>query len=401
MTSLTIYWIGSSLSISEVLPTYSEASGWDKDDWTDKMAAHAFQAASYLTDPICKSHELFRRICVVGAETPNSLLSLARKIALFVGILAWASLALVTTLPGIALRALAAYIQKRPFIYLRGDAEGKVLPPSRSFTLLSWNICCVGAGYSISDGGVVPWSDRIDRIVDQIIEKDADVNCLYETFDSKSAFYLAERLKEKGYAHFYFNIGPKAVGVSSGIFVASKYNIKNPAFSPFPQDTLVGRTKNAAKGVFSFDLEDFARVFSTHLQHSEEPEFPTLEEVEARRRQMEIIVGQVNLVRDRCVVVTGDLNLDDQEYNSSSWHARFQKGDEFHGKTWDGDAFCAQMVEKRISGPLNLDHTMVASGTARAIHTSLVETGYEAARFKAEALSDHAGLYSQITLLDF
>ncbi len=389
------------MTISEISAVFPESDGWDKDLWLDKAATHAFRAASCLTDPICKSHELFRRICVVEAETPNPLLSLARKIVLFVALIAWASLAVVTTLPGIALRALAAYIQKRPFIYWRGESEGKVLPPSRSFTLLSWNVCCVGAGYSISDGGVVPWSDRIDRIVDQIVEKDADVNCLYETFDSKSAFYLAERLKENGYAHFYFNIGPKAVGVSSGIFVASKYNIQNPEFSPFPQDTLVGRTKNAAKGVFSFDLENFARVYSTHLQHSEEPEFPTLEEVEARRRQMEIIVGKVNQVRDRCVVVTGDLNLDDQEYNNSSWHARFQKGDEFTGKTWDGDAFCAQMVEKRISGPLNLDHTMVASGTAHAISTSLVETGYEAARFKADALSDHAGLYSQITLLDF
>ena len=386
------------MTISEISAAFPESDGWDKAVWLDKAAAHAFRAASYLTDPICKSHELFRRICLADAETLDPVLNLARKAALFVGLIAWASLALVTTLPGIALRALAAYIQKRPFIYWRGDAEGKVLPPGRSFTLLSWNVCCVGAGYSISDGGVVPWSDRIDRIVDQIIEKDADVNCLYETFDSKSAFYLAERLKEKGYADFYFNIGPKAVGVSSGIFVASKYNIKNPEFSPFPQDTLVGRTKNAAKGVFSFDLEDFARVYSTHLQHSEEPEFPTLEEVEARRRQMEIIVGKVNQVRDRCVVVTGDLNLDDQEYNSSSWHARFQKGDEFRGKTWDGDAFCAQMVEKRISGPLNLDHTMVASGTAHAIFTTLVETDYEAARFKADALSDHSALLSVIEM---
>jgi hypothetical protein len=386
------------MAISEVSESYLESDRWFGDGWGDKMASEAFQVASYLTDPICKIHELFRRICVVDAGAPNLLLNLARKIALFVGIVAWASIAIVSTLPGAALRTFAAYIQKRPFIYCRGDTEGKMLPSSRLFTLLSWNICCIGGGYSISDGGVVPWSDRIDRIVESIVEKDADVNCLYETFDSKSAFYLAEKLREKGYADIYFNMGPKGVGVSSGIFVASKYNIKNPEFSPFPEETLVGRTKNASKGVFSFDLGDFAKIYSTHLQHSEEPEFPTADEVEARRRQMEIIVEKVNGVRGRCVIVTGDLNLDDQEYNSSFWHRRFQKGDEFVEKTWGGDAFCAQMVGKRVSSPLNLDHTLVLNGTARAIRTTLVETGYESDLFKEEALSDHRGLFSQIDL---
>jgi endonuclease/exonuclease/phosphatase family metal-dependent hydrolase len=183
---------------------------------------------------------------------------------------------------------------------------------------------------------------------------------------------------------------------------ASKYNIKNLEFSPFPQDTLVGRTKYAAKGVFAFDLESrgehFARVYSTHLQHSEEPAFPTSEEVEARKRQMQIILDKVNTVRDRCLVVTGDLNLDDDEYRASSWCHRFQKGDLFGAldKTWGGDEFCARMVGKQVSGPLNLDHTMVVNGTVRSISTSLVETGYDPTTFKEGALSDHAGLLSRI-----
>jgi hypothetical protein len=385
------------MSISEVSTTYSVSSDWENEDWLDKVAVGAFQLASYLTDPICKSHELFRRICVVNHSN-----ALVRKIVLFVALVAWASLAIVTTLPGIALRTLALSIQKNPYIYWKGAAEGKFLPANRTFSLLSWNICCVGAGYSISDGGVVPWSFRIDQIIDKIVAKDADVNCLYETFDSKSAFYLAEKLREKGYAHFYFNIGPKPVGVSSGIFIASKYNIKNPEFTLFPEDTLVGRTKNAAKGVFAFDLEslgeNFARIHSTHLQHSEQPEFPTAEEVEGRRRQMEIIAEKVNGVSNRCVVVTGDLNLDDKEYNQSSWHHGFQKGDPFEGKTWNGDAFCAQLVGKPISGPLNLDHTMIANGSARAIHTTLVRTGYDGVNYKEEALSDHEGLFSLIAV---
>lgn len=371
-------------------------------DW---IAQGVFQVASYLTDPVCKAHEYYRRISVVNFLNPTSyeICNLIRKVTLCVGIVGWALLAMVTSLPGIGLRTLGSYLQNEPFIYVQGSKEPKILPPDCSFSLLSWNICCVGAGYSISDGGVLPWSFRIDEIVEQIIEKDADVNCLYETFDAKSAFYICDRLKQRGYNHFYFNIGPKAVGVSSGILIASKFKIYNPEFTPFPQDSLVGRTKNAAKGVFSFDLmsrgRSFARIYSTHLQHSEEPQFPTAIEIEARRKQMQIIVDKVNTVRDRCIVVTGDLNLDDEEYRNSSWQACFQKGDQYEKgvKTWGGDKFCARLVGKRVSGPLNLDHTMVLNGSARSIQTSLVKTGYDPAVFKEGVLSDHSGLFSKIT----
>src|SRR5207302_2011714 len=120
--------------------------------------------------------------------------------------------------------------------------------------LLSWNICCTGAGFSISDGGVVPWKERIDEIAAKIVQTNADLNCLYETIDVQSAFYLYDKLKGQGYRHFYFNMGPRAIGPASGMFVSSKYQIKNPEFTPFSVDTLVGRTKAISKGVFTFDL---------------------------------------------------------------------------------------------------------------------------------------------------
>ena len=367
-----------------------------------KTAPIFFQLASYLTDPVCKAHEYFRLLSVVDTLYPESLgvSNWMRKAVLCVKITASILLAAVTTLPGIFLRGLGAYLQKEPFIYVQGPGTSKILPPDRSFSLLSWNICCVGAGYPISDGGVTPWCSRVDKVIEKIVEKDADINCLYETFDSKSAFYLSEKLKEKGYNHIYLNIGPKAIGVSSGIMVASKYKITQPEFSLFPKSSLVGRTKNAAKGTFSFDLESqgasFARIYSTHLQHSEEPEFPTEEEVLARAQQMQIILDKALQIKDRCVVITGDLNLDDHEYENSSWKDLFQKQIDPSAKTWGGDSFCAKLVGKRVSGPLNLDHTMVLNGSAKSLETTLVETGYDPEVFKEDALSDHEGLFSKI-----
>jgi len=365
----------------------------ESESWVDGLvnttASAVFRLASCLTDPVCRGQELLQRV--------EMATGLGAKILMVAGAVACAVAAIFTTVPGIALRWLAAQLQ--PFIYWKGESDPKSLSTDGSFTLLSWNVCFVAGKYTITDGNVVPWHFRIDRVIERIVEKNADVNCIYETFDTASAFYMAERLREHGYAHFYFNVGPRAVGVSSGILVASKFDMANPEFTPFPEDTLVGRTKNATKGVFAFDLKSegrsFVRVFSTHLQHSEEPAFPTEEEVEGRRRQMEIIISKVNQVRDRCILVTGDLNMDDDEYLASSWHHLFHKGDDFEGKTWGGDAFCAELMEKRVSRPLNLDHTMVINGE---IHTTLLETGYDPKVFSEEALSDHKGLYSVITL---
>lgn len=350
----------------------------------------AFQIASCLTDPVCRAHESFWRARIVDAAV--------RKCFLYLAAVSFAVLALFTTLPGVALRGAAARLQNRPFLFEHG-AAAKSLPESKIFTLLSWNICCVAGGYPITDGGVAPWRDRIDRVIDQIVSKDADVNCLYETFDTAAAMLIAEKLKERGYAHIYYNIGPKAIGLSSGILVASKYKIDNPEFDLFPQDSLVGRTKNAAKGVFAFDLAsrggNFVRIFATHLQHSEEPQFPTPEEIKARRKQMEIIVSKVDQARGKCLVVTGDLNLDDREFAVSSWQGGFDRGEPFPGETWCGDASCARLVGKRVSGPLNLDHTMFARGTAQWIATVLAWTaGYDPSRF--QGLSDHEGLFSWI-----
>ncbi len=327
-----------------------------------------FLAASYLTDPICKSHEFYRRIYVVN--------HLVKKFFLLLGIIACSCLASLTTAPGIALRGIACYLQKKPFTCRERKAAAEA---SRTFSLLSWNICCVNGGYPISDGGVMPWTFRIDKIIHKILERNADVNCFYEVFDIQTALRICNAMEPKGYTQFYFNIGPKPIGVSSGMMIASRYRLYNPEFTPFPQETLVGRTKYAAKGVFSFDVGKVAHVCATHLQHSEEPFYPTKEEKIARRKQMEVVLEKK--APNQCNIITGDFN---EEIPTSR----------FTGKTWGGDAFCAQMVGKRVSPPMNLDGTLIMHGTI--IQMSLVETGYDATSFKSEALSDHAGLYTVI-----
>ncbi len=365
----------------------------------------AFWIASKLSDPVCKSHEYFRRIQIVDALHPEEckLVRLARQIFLGSLFVCFGALGIFTAPPSVALRALALHLQAHPFLYERGGASEKVLPDKPIFSLLSWNICCVAGGYPVSDGGVSPWVDRIDAVARKIIETDADVNCLYETFDLQAAAKLSDELKAAGYSHIYYNIGPKAMGPPSGIFVASKYRISNPDFISFPQELLIGRTKHASKGIFTFDLVSngsvFATISATHLQHSEKPEFPTAEEIQARASQMEMLVEKVQTITDRAVLVVGDLNLDDQEFHSSDWSPSFEKNDQFTEKTWGGDAFCARLTGKEVSGPLNLDHSMSLKGSVLSIETKLIDTGFDAESFSEEALTDHRGLLTHIHLL--
>lgn len=377
------------ITCSDVIDSFNEPL---LTTFQNQVSYRLYQVASFATEPICLAHEYYIR---------SKVENLAKRLALLSCAFFFAILAAGTSLPGIALREAASKIQTKPFIHISNQAA--YLDQPKKFSLLSWNICCVGGGYTISDGGVLPWRSRIEKITKEILKKNADVTCLYETFDTQSAFYLAQKLQEAGYCDIFFNMGSKGVGVSSGILVASRYRIKNPHFTQFSKDLLVGRTKNAAKGLFSFDLSSkgkpFATIFATHLQHSEIPQIPTPEERSAREKQMDIICEKIQKIANRCVLLTGDLNLDRDEANDSNWVKDFSEDDSIkETKTWGGDEFCAKLMKKEVSSPLNLDYTLLKKDSAESLSTTAIETGFEGDKYKKEALSDHLGLYSEITL---
>lgn len=371
-----------------------------ENSFREQFADCVFTAASHLTTPICKTRELYVKLKNNDMLDPTAdrVARWAKKCWLFAQLVTSGVAAALFTLPGIALRELGKLICEHPFKYKRGEALE--LPFSQQFfSILSWNICCVPAGYSITDGNVVPWIERIHLVSQAIREQNADVVCLYEIMDFNAAKRLFEELKDQ-YAHFYFNIGAQAIGPSSGIFVASKYPVGDPKFIRFPTEMLVGRTKHAAKGVFSFDIP-CARIFATHTQHSEVPACPTEEEINCRAAQMNLIATDMQRVDGKAVILTGDFNLDNDEYENSTWKEHFEGAVNFEDpKTWGGDELCARLEGKETSSPRNLDYTVYLQGSAQGIETVQVETGYDQRVYKVEALSDHNGLFSTIQIHD-
>ncbi len=220
---------------------------------------------------------------------------------------------------------LKADLSKQPallYTYVPGQIEDKKLPENRTLKILNWNICFFDDLVPMLFGGVRPFVDRVDAVAQAIIKSDADVVCLQEVFSLKGGDELLQKLQPH-YAHFYTKIGPRVIGFSkenqgipSGLFVASRYPLKNVQFTPYtPEQT----PSNRAYGIFAADLysdqEPLAHLVTTHLQPGDSPE-----DVEYRAKQMTIVRSDLEQSK-LSSFVCGDFNI---EENSPEAHEQLK-----------------------------------------------------------------------------
>ncbi len=166
------------------------------------------------------------------------------------------------------LQELNAPLPKEPFLAIRG--KGKT-PNGNPLTILTLNTCFVPGELAFIHGGLSPWKERLAPLVELLRSTNADVVCLQEVHPDDATHELYHALKDQ-YSYFYGSIGPRflgfdlsALGLPSGLFVASKYPIEKPEFSLY---------KNVAfpmnYGVFDFIVTDgkksLAHVYTTHMQ---------------------------------------------------------------------------------------------------------------------------------------
>jgi hypothetical protein len=237
-----------------------------------------------------------------------------------------------------------------------------------------------------------------------------DIVCLYEIPDICDAGYISSELSE--YPFIIPVAGVRAIGPSSMMYVASKYEIVRDSieFVPFVKGTeLTGRAKHSEKGLLSFDIKSrgmkapFATVISTHLQHSEIPAKPEDGDRKARSAQMHKIAKQIQkkVEQNGAVIFTGDFNQEEEELNAFLDQHQIHwllRDPSVQGKsTWGGDKWCAELMGKPSSCPLVLDYTLIA-GKAKAISTRVIGTGYSGLEFRPAATSDHDLLFSTITV---
>lgn len=373
-----------------------------KISWNDYALDSALTAASYLYDPLLKVHQWKWQICVLDKiyPTASKVELFARKILYTLGIIGAALLAIPCTIIGFIIRSVALTLTSKKFLHSTSNALEVNM--DQSLTIYSANLCGAPGGHSISDGGVLPWQFRIDDLISAINSQDKQVVCLFEIFDVQMAHSLIAGLGRK-YRHFYYGMGSNHLGPTSGLFVASKIKISEPCFEFFSKANLDGRSKHSNKGFFHFAIayrDAQVRIYSTHMGHSEEPSQPTKNEIDARVRQRQQIVSKMADFQQQSQILTGDLNLDSDEFDSQGWGRFFDKGTVPNENTWGGDPYMAKVVGKKASPPSTLDYTMAFRGSSSKveIQTQYLQTGYDGTQFKATALSDHSALLSTVTV---
>ena len=218
-------------------------------------------------------------------------------------------------------------LNRDPYTYSSSSlVQDKEPIEGHNIEVLSWNVCFLPLATANWEKEVKPWTERLDQVAETILEADADLVTLQEVYDSQAAQELTSRLKEK-YSHIYYNIGPKTLGTGSGLFVASKFPLKNTRFTQHKNKKNDIDSFFVNKGFFDFEIyageNKIAHVFVTHLQHSKDDLNPLKIDQDIREQQLNDIFAEMKK-EDVPVLLVGDFNMPLKEYKALKTQAKFQ-----------------------------------------------------------------------------
>lgn len=288
---------------------------------------------------------------------------------------------------------------KSPFEYLKGNAGDINLVSQVKF--FSWNTCFLPGNLSKTLAGLEPWQERFDLVVNKILEQDADVVCLQEVYSEAASLKLYDKLKTH-YAHFYMNMGPTVmgskmseVGLSSGLFVASKFQLQNSYFEMFKSNKEVSQVN---KGFFSASLptNDLAFVTS-HL----EP-FDDNQAMLEREGQLNVVISYMKKLPAKIKLLMGDLNIPfgckepAENLISTYFYDPYNKNRlsiSKHSRTYS-DHF---VTKNKEGNHTILDYFLVMQDPGFEKYAYVIERveGFDELTLESKG-SDHHGLFSQV-----
>lgn len=294
--------------------------------------------------------------------------------------------------------------QEIPFTYLEG--EGKEGEKKQFLTTFNANFLFMPDDYTWFFGGCSRWEKRVDELCGVIFRENPDIVCLQEIHDVDSGYGLYERLKGS-YPHFYLNIGqgdytkaPEKIMMNSGLFVASRYPIKDPSFVPFRQE---GRQWQINKGFFHGTVmvgeEAFCQLYTSHLnpfddETAQKVRWEQAEEIALSMKKMQTVDPMPGFL-------LGDLNVNK---TSTEWaHSPLSK--EFTHHCPGNQETCTDTLDHIVHSPLNAregipkeghicDYALMYQGSTGTIVSRVVPL-YDLSQ-PERALSDHQGIFSEI-----
>ncbi|MFA5250290.1 MAG: endonuclease/exonuclease/phosphatase family protein [Parachlamydiales bacterium] len=253
--------------------------------------------------------------------------------------------------------------------------------------IFSWNVAFLPLGLAENWTAFSPWPERVEKVGAVILKADADLVLLQEVYDDDAARELIRRLEGR-YAYFYYSIGSSRIGEKSGLFVASKFPLKNARFTLYKAKKNNLESFFVGKGFFDFELfvgeTKAMHVFVTHLQHSENDLAPVVLDQKLRQKQL----SQLFLaVKDETapVLIAGDLNMAPEECRAAfKTQKNFQN---FLLSRTETPKTAVIQVEK-ATAEVTLDYVFFKPGRLKAFLLTRV--------LASDGLSDHRPLKSSL-----
>lgn len=244
--------------------------------------------------------------------------------------------------------------QNKNYNSLKGNQE-KIKKREKTISIKSYNICAPAAGEFAQKlfGGVFNISRRIKDIIKDLKKDPCDILLFQEAHSIRVINELYRNLKEE-YPYFYVNIGartllPLSLEQNSGLFIASKHEIKNIEFFSFdkkcfPLKLLNGNGSQSFvnKGFCKFTLKNSNTcIINTHLPPSsnhiknikkklkkilstsnykqkeikkyfEEEIKKIKKEQEKRKKAIDMIKKKISNYNN--VIIAGDFNINPKQY---------------------------------------------------------------------------------------
>ncbi|GAB4191201.1 MAG: hypothetical protein Tsb0015_12900 [Simkaniaceae bacterium] len=311
---------------------------------------------------------------------------------------------------------IITYLEKEkslaPFQYLESGIQSR--PVSDKLSMLTLNTCCLPYLQSLLFGGIRPWQDRMDSLVDIIRTANAEILCLQELFDQNASRQLYEKLKDD-YKYFYINIdpkffgfSPKCFGLGSGLFVASKVPLKNPRYEPFKN-----RSSFINRGYFLFTVEEESGRFGINIINTHLDAYNDEKVKNVRSAQLAQIIGSFPNKRNTYpLLVCGDLNIPfgtkepAEDLLNTHFLSAYTKN--IQKVTISNRTYCDFTdfwwnPKKFIVVPQILDYILLfhqngekKSDFLKFFSSSIVKTNN--VKYPEKAISDHQGIFSIISL---
>lgn len=238
-------------------------------------------------------------------------------------------IAMPPALIGTAFYWIADRISSNSFTYLAGEGEERDQQDD-SLTMMTLNACMMPGGLPFAFGGLPPASRRIEELA-ELIQTHLPATLVMQEMAYPASRALYERIKDH-YPHFFVRIGPNSPLMESGLFIASRYPIKDSGFVPFDNQCAITR------GFFWIETPDCV-IFNSHLEPGENNNAMRADQMKKLRSKM--------CEFDKPCFLLGDLNID--RYLEGHYE-ECQIAETFHDPLPKHTPTCSTLLEYEMKG---------------------------------------------------